>query len=149
MQSILVWSLFFLLICSCQEEEIETPWECLPCGSYYGSFSGNVRIPLTSLDTSFTNTSTIIEITEGLNERVNLSFDFSGFFGSPPGTLLINFNQSSWADSTISGQAVAYSGQLDTSLDLDAANSYNYQVLLGTLVLSGEATGVLTFEAIR
>ncbi|MFT4969747.1 MAG: hypothetical protein ACI9O4_001498 [Chitinophagales bacterium] len=100
----------------------------MPCGIYSGTYRGNIQSPIAGLDTIFTNTQTIITITEGLNYSVNLSFDLSGFFGSPLGTQFINFDQAYWEDSTIVGQAMLSGGLIRTYFELEATNRFQCEL---------------------
>ena len=142
---------FLLVLSSCKKEEvIEEPWECLPCSHYYGSMSGSLQVQSTGLDTSFINAPTIIEITEGVNDSVNVAIDLSSLLNQIPGTVVIDFNQAYWVDSLIIDDEIEYSGVTSMSSQLNATCSYQYQVLVGSITLSGTAAnGAITFETIR
>ena len=139
----------FTTLISCQKEVvIEEPWKCLPCSQYYGSASGTLQGSLTGTDTSFTNIPTVIELFEGMNDSVNLNFDYSALYDSPPGTVYIQFTQAYWTDSLIVDEENITSPYMLTS-SLTANNSFKYQFIQGTITLSGDAVGVFTFDAIR
>jgi len=126
MTKVFYFLILFLVLSSCKKEEplVEEAWECLACSYYFGSFSGHLQSPLAEWDTSFTNVPTIIEITEGVNDSINLRIDISGIFAPPLDSIYLSFNQAYWKDSLITGEEMDIY-QFSSLRELNANCSYN------------------------
>jgi hypothetical protein len=151
MTKVFYFLILFLVLSSCKKEEplVEEAWECLPCSYYFGSMSGSLQISLAGTDTSFINIPTIIEITEGENDSVNLKIDISGLSPPTSDSMYLYFKQAYWKDYAITDDKFEYASLVYQEANLNATCSYQYEALVGNITLLGAASGVITFETIR
>lgn len=123
---------------------------CTICGNYNGTMSGNIQVPLTATDTSFSNLLATTVITEiGGSFTHNVAIDISTLLAAAPGTLVPDFDGTyNGTTLTITNQTYVYQGiasiNCSGTLNFPTANTTT-----GTFNLSQDAIGTVTFSGTK
>lgn len=123
---------------------------CTICGNYFGTTSGNIQIPLTGTDTTFSNLSASLAIFEiGGSFTHNVAVDISSILAAPSGTLVPDFAGTyNGTTLTITNQNYVYQG----IASINCSGTINFpttNTTSGTFTLSGDAIGTLTFAGTK
>lgn len=126
----------------------------IPVGTYDGEAAGNfqINIPFQQVDTTFTNAYIRTQILENSAPlSYDISWDISSLFDALPSTFGLN------ADGTLNGNSIIITNQIynlgNNSITINGVvnfdNVLNNILPTSNLVLSGDATGNITYSGIR
>lgn len=123
---------------------------CTICGFYQGLSNGNLEVPLTGTDTTFSGTPMTVNISENAAPNsYEVVLDISALLSSSPGTLApVVDGLLSGNTLNITNQSYTYQGLvsilINGSLDFSVANATS-----GSFVLSGDAIGTINFSGTK
>tara|TARA_B110000459_G_scaffold180979_1_gene208037 strand:+ start:941 stop:2032 length:1092 start_codon:yes stop_codon:yes gene_type:complete len=129
-----------------------TPIACQPCGTFDGTMDGNLQIPLTGTDTTFTGVSITAQVDENAGGNYDFSIDMSALLGAPAGTLVPTVEAIlSGTTLTITNQNWNYQGIANFGVDgiVDFNSSFSNILNSSTLTFSGDWTGTINFDGVR
>lgn len=123
---------------------------CEACGTYDGLCDGNIQVNL-FVDSSFSNMPIVTSFTEG-----NIAFaytfyiDISSFLGAAPGTLVVEVPATlNGTQLLIEQETYIYQGIASITLNGAIDFSANFEELNGTIDLSTDVDGQITFSGQR
>lgn len=125
---------------------------CDACGTYDGDASGNIQISLTGTDTTFTNLPVSATITKNATgaDSYNMAVDISSLLGAAPGTLVPDVNGTLAGNTiTITNETYVYQGIATIDVDGSVVFPATFASLDGTLSLTGDAVGTITFTGVK
>lgn len=128
-----------------------TTTTCDACGTYDGDASGSVVIALTGTDTTFSNlpVSAVITANSAANSY-NMAVDISSLLGAAPGTLVPDVDGTlSGSTITITNETYVYQGIAAIDVDGTVLFDATFANLDGTLNLTGDAVGTITFSGVK
>lgn len=124
---------------------------CEVCGTFDGAADGSIAIALVGTDTTFTGVLVSADITENAAANsYNMAVDISALLDAPAGTLVPDVDGTlAGSTITITNETYVYQGiaEIDISgvVDFDAT----FDNIDGTLTLTGDAVGSVTFDGVR
>jgi hypothetical protein len=123
---------------------------CYVCGDFVGDMDGEIQISI-GLPEYFTDVPFSMEVNELASLcSYNVVFDISSLLGAPEGTLVPDFD-GTLSDSTmnVANQVYIYEGVATITINGFVNYSSDFNEVNGSLDLTGDAVGSITFEGVR